>query len=510
MSWLFMHLKKLELNCLLQKISLLPLRLRVCSCVLICLFALPLPLNAKNSLNGLALDEKTTTLLIVDKNGRLSSSANVALFKSYGYQAYAVPVCSSGAEVDCLINFAKKHKAQSPQKNLLFLTTAPHTNTVLKLYHSDVAPRLFSGVVLFRAAVTAQENFSLLKKASPALLIIAREADDKATIQRARYFADKLRESGVFSWLVIDPEHVPKSLKTPPIVSFIDYFIGSKRVPKALANSYRGSASWQMPLFSNQEFYKHTDFISTQTVNEKFKKELEHYFVLAPKTLRQWPLKTYQAFDLLAYRDNHPKLKGKRYLTTRNKIGQFLSLDLEKYAPYKPVIVIGIDHETNLFRFNWFFKTKAQYSWLPAEKRPQISVNPLGAFIYFEKDLPAELKVAFSIRSKLSFDALEFVDKDPLTALSNYSAQVKEIITFRNHCINCHELDGIGGKAHHIVASSGEKQGGNALPLRRYSEDVLKAFLYDQDRVAQIIGVSPNHVSDLQAKALMELLSKKD
>jgi hypothetical protein len=505
-----MYLKKLNLNHLLHKACSLALRLKVCSYVLIFLFALPLSLHAKNSLNGLVLDEKTTSLLILDKNGRLSSSANIALFKNYGYQAHAVPVCASGTEVDCLIKFAKKHKAQSPHNNLLFLTTAPHTSTVLKLYHSDVAPRLFSGVVLFRASTTSQESFPLHKKTDPALLIIAREADDKATIQKARFFADKMRESGVFSWLVIDPEYVPKSLKTSPIVSFIDYFIGSKRVPKALATSYHGSAYWQMPPFTHQEFYKHTDFISTQTVDEKFTKELEHYFVLAPKMLRQWPLKTYQAFDLLAYRDSHPQLKGKRYLTTRNKIGQFLSLDLEKYAPYKPVIVIGIDHETNLFRFNWFFKTKAQYSWLPTEKRPEISVNPLGAFIYFQRDLPTELKIAFSIRSKLNFDALEFVERDPLKALSNYSAQVQEIITYRNHCINCHELDGIGGKAHHIVASSGEKQGGNALPLRSYSRDVLKAFLYDQDRVAKIIGVSPNHVSDLQAKALMKLLNKTD
>lgn len=510
MSWLFMYLKKLKLNRLLQKVCSLPLRLKICSYVLIFLFALPLPLNAKNSLNGLALDEKTTTLLIADKNGRLSSNANIALFKSYGYQAHAVPVCATGKDIDCLIKFAKKHKAQSPQNNLLFLTTAPHTSTILKLYHSDVAPRLFSGVVLFRASAIAQESFPPAIKAGPPFLLIAREADDKATIQNARFFADKMRESGIFSWLVIDPEYVPQNLKTPPIVSFIDYFIGSKRVPPPLAKSYRGGAYWQMPPFSHKEFYKHTDFISTQTVDEKLKKELEHYFVLAPKMLRQWPLKTYQAFDLLAYRDSHPKLKRKGYLTTRNKIGQFLSLDLEKYAPYKPVIVIGIDHETNLFRLNWFFKTKAQYSWLPAEKRPEISVNPLGAFIYFQKTLPTELKVAFSIRSKLSFDALEFVDEDPLKALSNYSTQVQEIITFRNHCINCHELDGIGGKAHHIVASSGEKQGGNALPLRSYSREVLKAFLYDQDRVAQIIGVSPNYVSDLQAKALMKLLNKTD
>ena len=503
-----MYFEKISLCHFLRKADSLPLRKIVCFYIFILMFALPV--NAKNSLNGLALDEKTTTFLIVDKNGRLTSKANIALFKTYGYQAHAVPLCTAGKEIDCLINFAKKHKVQSPQNKLLFLTTAPHTNLVLKLYHSDEARGLFSGVVLFRALAVALEEFPPLLKTGPAFLLIAREADDKETIQKARFFADKMRESGVFSWLVIDPTYVPKSLKTPPIVSFIDFFIGSKRVPPALAKAYHGSAYWQMPPFSTKEFYTYTNLISTHNVDGKFKKELEHYFVLAPKMLRQWPLKTFQAIDLLAYRDSHPQLRGKRYLTTRNKIGQFLSLDLETYAPYKPIIIIGIDHETNLFRLNWFFKTNAQYSWLPAETKPEISVNPLGAFIYFQKALPEELKIAFSIRSKLNFAALKFVETDPLAALSNYSAQVQDIITFRNHCINCHELDGLGGRAHHIIAASGDKQGGHALPLRRYSRDVLKAFLYDQDRVAQIIGVSPNYVSDLQAKALMELLNKTD
>ena len=463
--------------------------------------------KAANSLNGLDFQPGATTLLIYDQAGRLSSQRNIKLLRAYNYRVELASDCSDQPAPVCLAAQARAIKAARPEGGVLLLTTGRHSEALNALYAAPSLYKSFDGIVLFRTTATSHFKVARRLDQAPPLLLIVREADDLGAIQRSRVFADRVRAAGAWSWFVMIPRQAPKRHHKPPVVYFLDYFIGAKRLPAAFREGFAGNAFWQHPPYDLDPFHKRAGFIRPFKVSAWFEDDMREFFQAGWAMARQWRFKTYQAFDFLAYRDSQPQLKGRRYLVLRNKIGQFLSLDLEKYAAYRPVIVVGIDHEKNLFRINWFFKNKAQYSWRPRLSDPKISVNPLGAFLHFQKPLPKSLEIAFSTRSKLSFDSLRFVDEDPLKPLHRYSSVVKRTITSGNHCINCHSLDGLGGKAHHIQAENGLPQGGFALALRHYPNEVLRAFLYNQEDVAAQIGVAPNPVSQQEAKALWALLA---
>jgi len=76
------------------------------------------------------------------------------------------------------------------------------------------------------------------------------------------------------------------------------------------------------------------------------------------------------------------------------------------------------------------------------------------------------------------------------------------------NCISCHEVFGIGGRAHHINALTGESASGFGLPLESYDSNIMKNFLYKQDAVAAEIGVIPNPISGSVAKKMLDYLYK--
>src|SRR5690606_18578379 len=112
---------------------------------------------------------------------------------------------------------------------------------------------------------------------------------------------------------------------------------------------------------------------------------------------------------------------------------------LEAYAQYEPVIVVGIDGDPNMYRFAWFYQTKAMYSW--KEGVPDISVRLLGPFLFFRKEIPADLEPPLLLRSALTKDGLSFSEEDPIAAIAAYPDQVRRIITVENKCIFCHTID---------------------------------------------------------------------
>ncbi len=63
----------------------------------------------------------------------------------------------------------------------------------------------------------------------------------------------------------------------------------------------------------------------------------------------------------------------------------------DKIKPYKPVIVIGVDDEKNLFKLQLFYRMAREYSWLEGAAPPDMAL-PLGAFVYFENAPPRALR----------------------------------------------------------------------------------------------------------------------
>jgi hypothetical protein len=174
--------------------------------------------------------------------------------------------------------------------------------------------------------------------------------------------------------------------------------------------------------------------------------------------------------------------------------------------PYKPVIVIGLDDEKNLFRLGVFYRAYREYSWKSGAQPPMMA-RPLGAFIHFLKEPPAEIALQ-AAHFALTDKSFRLVADDPLAPLKNLRKDLYEALTFRNGCVYCHTLQGIGSQSHHVTAASGAPHGGRALALEAYPPAVWQSFVFDQYTVAKKIGASPNMVAEGARQALYDLVNK--
>jgi len=81
-----------------------------------------------------------------------------------------------------------------------------------------------------------------------------------------------------------------------------------------------------------------------------------------------------------------------------------------------------------------------------------------------------------------------------LQAIESYPEAVQKVITTGNECVYCHQIGGIGGRSKHFEAMTMKPQGGYALPLIDYDETVMRTFVYEQEKSAKAIGLSPNPI----------------
>lgn len=482
--------------------------MRLIACLVLCMTYSSYG-QAANPLTLLDLKPTSTLIAILDKGGKLTAEGNQRLFKAAGFHVVLLKRCSGSEEPLCVRKSLAELKERSGYRDVLLMTSASHTQTVYSLYAKSNLKDVLSGVILFRAEALFEDYPPLKTGPAPPLLLFGKEADEGNVVLASRRFADHMRRAGVRSWFVMLPEQQPPPSQSnqPPVVRIIYQFIGAGQKRGVFYEALAGRARWQHPPLDNDGFYEHPDFIKTYPIGDNFMALMKTFFHLDPPQLKQWAFKSFKGLDILAYRDKSAATKHARYLVLRNHLGKNYPIDLNVYGKYKPLIVAGIDYESNLFRMTWFYRTKAGYSWIKDEVRPKISVEPLGAFLYFQKRLPTELQIPLALRSALSFGSIGFSNENPLAGLGKLSPSLQKIMTRTTNCIFCHSLDGIGGRAHHLIATTAKAQPGFALPLRSYSRDVLRNFLFDQESAAAAIGMIPNPVSASGAKELFEYLT---
>jgi hypothetical protein len=225
--------------------------------------------------------------------------------------------------------------------------------------------------------------------------------------------------------------------------------------------------------------------------------------------LQEWPpLETFHAIDLFDYVDSLPPEKRGEggYLITTNVRNEKQFWKRDQIEPYRPVIVIGLDGEKNVFRVGLFYRANRQYTWKDGPQ-PPLMARPLGAFIYFLKEPPEELRLQ-AAQNALTENSFKLFAGDPLAGLKNLRKDLYETVTFANGCVFCHSVGGVGSRSHHVTASSGAPYGGFALPLESYPPGVWKSFIFDQEKVARKIGASPNVVAEGARQALYEFVNK--
>lgn len=348
---------------------------------------------------------------------------------------------------------------------------------------------------------------------APPFLIINAFQDLPGFPLDGRLFADALRQAGSkniqqLMFKGVDHFSVVK-LDDPnnPVRRIVLGFMGAKALPVELADLIQAEQRWADPPYSTGPFWQYAKLVRSYPIDERLTKMLLFVYRNRKEELFKWPLRRYHAVDLFSFLNALPKQQGGEgdYIVLTNIRGEKQVWKRDQIERFKPVIVIGVDDEKNLFRFSVFYRMHHEYSWKPGAP-PPLTLT-LGAFVHFLEEPPREL-AAQSWHFGLTENSFRTVKEDPLKAIRDVPKDVEEALTFRNGCIYCHSFRGIGARSHHVHAMTGKPQGGFALPLEGYPPEVWKTFMFDQEAVAKKMGATPNIVQESARQPLFELVNR--
>jgi hypothetical protein len=260
-----------------------------------------------------------------------------------------------------------------------------------------------------------------------------------------------------------------------------------------------------------EAFWRRAELVVRRPVTGRLEATLMEIFVDAPQELDAWPRHEYAAIPLgawLAALDAREVGTGDHLVIT-NVRGEQLHLRREDIAREEPVIVIGIDAETNLYKMFTTYQITREYSWKAGPSPMPVSIRPVGPFLFFPRGAPPHLEDATMAGFGLAPNGFRFMKDDPLAVARGLPPDLREALVGRAGCLKCHSLRGAGARAHHVRAADMRPQGGFALPLEEYPEDVLRRFLFDQEAVAASFGVTPLTLPEPTASALFSLVTRR-
>ncbi len=262
---------------------------------------------------------------------------------------------------------------------------------------------------------------------------------------------------------------------------------------------------------SSEPFWADERLVVRRPADAALRARIRNVFGEMMRDLDPWPAATYDAIDLDAYLGAHPELGKGEHLEITNARGEKLVLRRAEIARKKPVIVVGIDDERNLFRLFVTYNVHRTYSWKAETETRPLLVRNVGAFLYVPGDAGAGVDPsdagAFHVTTMADFAlttaSFHLTEQDPLAVTRKMPKPVAAVLTNEQGCLQCHALRGNGGRAHHLRAADGKLAEAFALPLEEYPREVLKRFLFEQDAVAKSFGVGPLHVSGPVATQLL-------
>jgi acetyl esterase/lipase len=354
-----------------------------------------------------------------------------------------------------------------------------------------------------------------VRAGSPPFFVLNAFQDFMGFALDARRFADALRRAGngnvrQVMFKGVDHMSITKlNDDNNPVRRLILGFMGVKALSEPLADLVEAKRRWVDPPYSTRPFWQHEKLVRSYPIDERFLKMLSFVYRERKEELQEWPLKQFHAIDLSAFLNALSKARAGEgdYIAMTNIRGERQVWHRKQVEPYKPVVVVGVDDEKNLFRFSTFYRMYHEYSWKPAaQPRPPPLTMTLGAFIHFLEPPPREL-AAQSWHYGLTENSFRRVKDDPLKSIRNVPRDVEDALTFRNGCIYCHSFRGVGSRSHHVHALTGKQQGGFALPLEDYPPEVWRNFIFNQVEVAKKMGATPNIVRESARQALFDLVN---
>jgi acetyl esterase/lipase len=367
-----------------------------------------------------------------------------------------------------------------------------------------------------RASVEDRKEASpitFVRADAPPFLILSGAQDEDSWARIARPFARSLRNAGarnVDEFVV--PERDAHSIvhwagRGNDLGDLVFGFVASGPKELPIDNPFGVRRRWGVrPPLDLSEFRKDPTAITTYPADDQLRQTLMLLFGPMPYEVYSLPGKTYQAIDLLDYLAKRPESEvgTGNWLVVSNIRGESQYFAREVLEKTRPVIVVGLDDEDNLYRVFDFYRLNRAYSWVKGEEPMPTMIRPLGAFLHFRTQPPEDVRNATFAPFGLDATSFHWVDRDPLAPVRSLTGGLREAMIGSQGCLKCHAFRGAGARAHHVLADSGKPYGAYALPLEEYPPEVLRRFLFEQDKVANSFGVVPLPVQPRVARQLFD------
>ncbi|MBM3777777.1 MAG: hypothetical protein FJW23_05995 [Acidimicrobiia bacterium] len=352
----------------------------------------------------------------------------------------------------------------------------------------------------------------------PPFLILSGEHDPPAHTTGAHRFADALIAAGHPEVThVIDRgrdgrDMIDWSGDEPHLVRLLTLsFVGLQPLPDEVAGQLDAERRWHTaPPVSTEAFRSRPQLVRTYQVDRELIDDLALAYRNREYDLRALPLERFQALDLLDYLASRTDVPGTGdYLVVTNLLGQQLVLGRARMEALRPLLVIGVDDERDLFRWGVSYRTLVDYTWEPEAKAPRPwLIRPLGAFLHVRGAAESAGFGATYARFAIHPGSFRWERQDPFDRLAAVDPQAADLLARNGACLECHAFRGVGPASGHVDAATGGRAGGMALALENYPDAVLQRFLFDQEAVAKQVGVSPLSVGPSEARRIHELVRR--
>ena len=280
-------------------------------------------------------------------------------------------------------------------------------------------------------------------------------------------------------------------------------FLGLGPRPDELRALFAGRRTWRDPPFSTEPFFELGARVQTRDADPRFLHELNRPFLAQAGGSPEVRPARYRAVDLFELLDAlGPERSGSgEWLVLTNARGERSVWRLAELRPFRPVVVIGLDDERNLFRITDVYHTRRMYSWAEPERR-RVMAQPLGGFLYFLEEPPRDFAPRDFGRYGLEPGSFQRSREDPLAPLRDLPPRLLAFVTTEKGCLGCHRLRGAGANAAHLALADAALTGGVALDLEQYPAEAWRRYCFEQAAVADEVGATP---VDLPADITREL-----
>jgi hypothetical protein len=377
-------------------------------------------------------------------------------------------------------------------------------------------PRALRGVIAMNGVY---DDASSPRADAPPFMVLSAHGDSPASAQSSRALVRSLERAGAkqvhgyhasgrdaHSLTNLSGEH-------NDVGDLVAAFVRGEPTPGGAEGAWALRDTWSANApISTESFWKDERLVVRRPADARFRATLRNIFGEMMRDLEPWPLATYEAIDLADYLRAHPELGSGEWVAMTNARGEKVVLRRSEIERQKPVIVVGVDDDRNMFRLFVTYNVHRAYSWKPETEPRPLMVRHVGAFLYqarAETDgKAASFHVTTLADTALTASSFRVTEKDPLAIARSVPKALGAALTNEQGCLQCHSLRGDGARAHHLRASDGKLAEAQGLPFEEYPRDVLRRFLFEQEAVAKSFGVSPLIVSATVANQLLAEVAK--